>query len=151
MIKISEVMSTELITLDVTESVAKARELMNEKHIRHLLIVDDKGTLVGLVSERDMLRSGISTLEEEHDVKREQIEPSLNVSEIMTVNIKSMHPTDSLRAAGLELQKNRYGCLPVVAGKQLKGIITDSDFVGVAIDMIELQDQLEDDISDDLP
>ena len=47
----------------------------------------------------------------------------------------------NLRQAALRLQEYRYGCLPVVAKGKLIGIITDSDFVAVAINLLE---QLED-------
>jgi CBS domain-containing protein len=47
----------------------------------------------------------------------------------------------SLRQAALFLEKHRIGCLPVVTDGDLRGIITDTDFVGVAINLLE---QMED-------
>jgi CBS domain-containing protein len=62
----------------------------------------------------------------------------------MTEDILTTHPKDSLRAAGLTLQKHKYGCLPVIENGSLVGIITDSDYVGVAINLIEEHDAFED-------
>ena len=54
---------------------------------------------------------------------------------------------DSLRQAALFLQSHKYGCLPVVAGERLVGIITDSDFISIAINLleqVELAEEAED-------
>ena len=55
----------------------------------------------------------------------------------MTEGILTTHPKYSLRAAGLTLQKHKHGCLPIIDNGALVEIITDSDFVGVAINLIE--------------
>lgn len=48
-----------------------------------------------------------------------------------------MYTENGVRQAALFLEKHKIGCLPVVTGGTLQGIITDTDFVGVAINLLE--------------
>jgi CBS domain-containing protein len=52
-------------------------------------------------------------------------------------------PRAGLKESALYMQKHKVGCLPVVHNKQLVGIITDSDFVAIAINLLELQEDSE--------
>jgi len=141
MITVKEIMTTELVTLKQTDNLETARTIMYERGIRHIPLIDDDTKLVGLVTQRDVLRASTSTLEgDKHLIDESQI----SLGDIMTGNVSFAHPKDSLRVAGIELQKEKYGCLPVVENDKLVGIITDTDFVGVAIDLIEHMDFAED-------
>ena len=67
----------------------------------------------------------------------------------MTTPVDTVAETASLRGAALHLQKNKLGCLPVVTADKLVGIITDSDFVAVAINLMELLEEAEAEEGDD--
>ena len=136
MITVSEVMSTEVITLKATDSISIAVSAMTENNIRHLPIVDAQNQVIGIISQRDVLKAG--------SLAKENNQQAKPISDIMSKDILTIHPKDSLKAAGLTLQKHKYGCLPVIKDKSLIGIITDSDFVTVAINLIEEQDNFED-------
>ena len=146
MITVKEVMTTELVTLKQSDSIKDARKIMSEKGIRHIPVVGEQGELIGIVTQRDVLRAGSSCLNENNlDENNEQLDDSkVQVQKIMSDQVSLTHPKESLRVAGLELQRQKYGCLPVVEKNKLVGIITDSDFVGVAIDLIEHMDFAED-------
>ena len=62
MITVNEVMSTQVITLQATDSVSAASELMKNKEVRHIPIVDDNHFPVGIVTQRDILRAQDSDL-----------------------------------------------------------------------------------------
>jgi CBS domain-containing protein len=142
MITVNEVMSTEIITLKVSDSVSAARKLMRKENIRHIPIVTEHLSPVGIVTQRDLLRAQVSVLTGDNN---QAIDENLvPVEQIMSSKIAFVHPDDSLRSAGLKIQKHKYGCLPVVDNNQLVGIITDSDFVSVAIDLIEQMEYTED-------
>ena len=141
MITVKEIMTTEPWTLKATDSLEAARQLMTEKHIRHIPIVDDQGRLVGLVTHRDLLAASIPQLADMGDEQRMAFEASTPLQKIMTTELSVISETMNLRQAALHLQAHKYGCLPVVSQGKLTGIITDSDFVAVAIDLLE---QLED-------
>ena len=69
----------------------------------------------------------------------------------MRKNVMTVAPQAGLKESAYYMQKHKVGCLPVVAHHKLVGIITDSDFVTIAIHLLELQensepDEMEDDI-----
>ncbi len=141
MITVKEVMSENVLTLKASDSVSVARKLMKEEDIRHIPIVNDNHFPVGIITQRDILRARDSELSgESHLVDDSQI----LLEQIMSRKISYSLASDPLRSAGLKLQKNKYGCLPVMNNNKLVGIITDYDFVGVAINLIEQADQSED-------
>ncbi len=137
MITVSEIMTTEVITLKATDSVSIAASVMTENNIRHLPIVDTHNQVIGIISQRDVLGAG--ELAGDNKIPKAKI-----VSDIMSKDILTTHPKDSLKSAGLTLQKYKYGCLPVIENQSLVGIISDTDFVAVAINLIKNQDDTED-------
>ena len=142
MFTIAEVMNTDLYTLGPDSSVADARRLMAEHHIRHIPIVAKGNRLVGVVSQRDVLAAADSSLVVTAEDEAAQ-EAHIDVSTIMTVSVNSIEESASLRGAALYLQKQKIGCLPVVRGEILVGIITDSDFVAIAINLMEQLEESE--------
>lgn len=142
MITVSEVMSTDLVTLKSSASIAVAKELMRTENIRHIPIVNDDRAPLGIVTQRDILRAQASALADGGNQAID--ENTVSVAQIMSSKIAYVHPNEPLRSAGLKIQKYKYGCLPVVDNNQLLGIITDTDFVGVAIDLIEQMEFSED-------
>jgi CBS domain-containing membrane protein len=137
MITVKEIMTTELYTLQETDTLQEARRLMMEENIRHLPIMDKAGKLVGLVTQRDLLAASLSRVAHVQDDERQTFEASIPLKQIMTTNLLVVHEKMNLREAARLLQDHKYGCLPVVTRGKLKGIITDSDFVAVAINLLE--------------
>ena len=134
MITVNEIMSENVITLKASDSVSSAKELMKNEDIRHLPVVDDNNFPVGIVTQRDIFKAQDSELNgDNHIINDEQV----LLEQIMSRKISYALPDEPLRSAGLKLQKNKYGCLPVMDNDKLVGIITDFDFVGVAINLIE--------------
>jgi len=144
MFTISEIMNTDLYTLEEDDSVLDARRLMAEHHIRHIPVVAGGKRLVGLVSQRDVLAAADSNLVIAAEDSQAQ-EAYVTVSSIMSVSVNTVDESASLRGAALYMQKNKIGCLPVLRGDKLVGIITDSDFVAIAINLME---QMEDGVAD---
>jgi CBS domain-containing membrane protein len=142
MFSVAEVMNTDLLTLGVDNSVKEARELMSVHHIRHIPIVTGSNRLLGLVSQRDVLAAADSTLlvtPEDSAVE----EADISVASIMTVSVNTVEENANLRGAALYMQKHKIGCLPVLREEKLVGIVTDSDFIAVAIDLMEQVEELE--------
>ncbi len=136
MITIDEFMTKKPCTLRDTNTINDARKIMTEKHIRHIPITDSENQVLGLVTQRDLLAAT------EPALKNAKADTSL--SEIMIRNVSIVHPSDSLRQAALYLQEHKYGCLPVVLDDYLVGIITDSDFIAIAINLLEQVELTED-------
>ncbi|MDJ0939301.1 MAG: CBS domain-containing protein [Woeseiaceae bacterium] len=143
MFSIDAIMTTDLITIAPSSTLAEARALLQEHRIHHLPVVDADHTLVGLMTLTDVLAASDSSLRDEGSRIRAA---NINISEVMVTDIATVDENASLRQAALFLEKHKIGCLPVVSNGTLKGIITDSDFVAVAINLLE---QLESSEPDD--
>ena len=146
MITVDEIMSVNVQTLNQKNNLPDAKQLMENQGIHHVPVIDDAGAVVGLVSHRDVLRASGSSLGGDGV---EQDPAEIVIKEFMTPNVTTVDGRASLREAALFLQKHQYGCLPVVTDGQLKGIITDSDFVAIAIDLLEQAEQAENTDLDD--
>lgn len=136
MLTVAEIMTSNPLTLGPDDSLAAARKLMAENNIRHVPIVAADGSPVGVVSQRDVLAAEDSTVIPRSE-EEEASEGFVALSAIMTSPAKSVDEHASLRGAALHLQKHRFGCLLVTRDDALVGIITDTDFVAVAINLME--------------
>ena len=134
MISIAEIMTTDLKTLAPDDTLGTAAHLMAERGIRHIPIVDDGGSLAGLVTQSDVLAASHSNVAADAD---EPDPGKIPVRDFMTRDVATVDERANLRQAALYLQRHKYGCLPVVTDGTLRGIVTDSDFVGVAINLLE--------------
>ena len=137
MMNLDMIMSTNLITISPKDSLATARELMHDNKIHHLPVCVDK-ELVGLVTLTNVLAATDSIL---RDPDSRLHAKDILVEEMMVKDIATVDENASLRQAALFLEKHKIGCLPVVTDGELHGIVTDTDFVGVAINLLE---QIED-------
>ncbi len=138
MFNIDVIMSTNLVTVTPESTVAEARELMRDRRIHHLPVVGESGELVGLLTQTNVLAATDSILRDPDNRIRAA---DITVGDAMITDIATVDEHATLRQAALFLEKHRIGCLPVVTDGKLVGIITDSDFVAVAINLLE---QLED-------
>jgi len=134
MMKIDEIMTTDLITIPPDENLATARSLMHDHRIHHLPVVDDDERLVGLLTLTNVLAATDSVL---RDKDKRLHAKDVIVEDIMVRDLATVDERASLRQAALFLEKHKIGCLPVVTDKKLRGIVTDTDFVAVAINLLE--------------
>jgi CBS domain-containing protein len=115
---VSQFMSTDLFTVSPDDLIDLAASVMDWRHVRHVPVEDQEGRLVGLITHRGLLRMMISSSTK-----------LTTVREIMVPDPVTVSPsTSSLEAMEL-MRNNRVGCLPVVEGDQLVGIITSYDFL----------------------
>jgi CBS domain-containing protein len=134
MIELDTIMSTDLETVGPDDTLETARQLMHDRRISHLPVVDDEGRLVGLLTLTDVLAATDSFLRDEDS----RLHPGqIPIRDVMVSDVVTVDEHAGIRQAALFLEKHRIGCLPVVTDGELKGIITDTDFVGVAINLLE--------------
>ncbi len=145
MITINEFMTAGPCTLRASDTIGDAIKIMTERHIRHIPITDDENHVLGLVTQRDVLAVTEPTFLSSEQTELTEVRSKLQLSEIMIKDVSVVHQSDSLRQAALYLQTHKYGCLPVVFDDCLVGIITDSDFIAIAINLLE-QAELSEDI-----
>jgi len=132
MISVETIMSPDPITLGPDDTLGTAHDLMNEKHIHHIPIVEKDGSLVGLISHRDILAASGSVLRNNPSDNTQ-----VHLRDIMTADVVSIPPGTGTLKAAQYIHNSRHGCLPVVDDGALIGIITEYDFVEVAINLLE--------------
>ncbi|KQB07437.1 acetoin utilization protein AcuB [Vibrio metoecus] len=147
MIKVEDMMTRNPHTLLRTHTLNDAKHLMEALDIRHIPVVDANKKLLGIVTQRDLLAA------QESNLQRIAQDPSYTLDtplyEVMHTDVMSVVPQAGLKESALYMQKHKIGCLPVVAKSELVGIITDSDFVTIAINLLELQEESEPDAMDE--
>ena len=119
--RVADLMTSQLRCLKESDTLADATAVMQELFIRHVPVVDERGQLSGIVTQRDILSF-------EH--KKDSGTP---LREIMRTDVATVSPDTPLRTAAETMIFNKYGCLPVVEGRALVGIITETDFLKLAI------------------
>lgn len=128
-ILVKDLMTTDLFTLYSDDSLKIADEIMQWRNIRHIPIVNYDEELVGLVTHRDILRHSISSLAGISQNERDDLNNSIKVENIMHTNMITVPENTPLFTAAKIIANNKIGCLPIVNGSKLVGIITEADFV----------------------
>jgi len=134
MFSLDTIMSTDLITLKPEATLAEARSLMQSNRIHHLPVIDDDEELVGLVTLTNVLAATDSFL---RDPENRIHAVDIRAKDVMVTDLATIDERASLRQAALFIEKHNIGCLPIVTDGKLRGIITDTDFVAVAINLLE--------------
>ena len=132
-LRVEDIMSKDLVTLKENESLNLAHAAMHLARIRHLPVVNDTGRLMGVVTHRDLLRAQGSALNPTHNRKRELAIPAHS---IMQKDVETMSPQTTALEAAKRLYAGKIGCLPVVENERLVGIVTEADFVRLAIEKL---------------
>jgi acetoin utilization protein AcuB len=131
MLQVRDSMSREIVTLSPDETAATALALCRERRIRHLPVLRE-GILVGIVSDRD-LRSSTPAL---GDPARAAALQKVLVEGVMTTDVVSVHPEDPIEQAANSMRERRIGCLPVLDGDELVGIVTASDVMDALVYLV---------------
>ncbi|HJN49238.1 MAG: CBS domain-containing protein [Pseudomonadales bacterium] len=142
MMTVEEIMTVDPITLGADGTLEDARNLMTQHRIRHIPIVDREGGLLGLITQRDLLAATIA-LPNAEESSVHQYESSVAVQEVMREKVDSVEESMELRSVAIKMQQTKIGCMPVLRDSKLVGIITDSDYVGVAINLLEQLDDVD--------
>ena len=137
MMTAKDLMSDKLYTLKPTDNVHQARQLMLDEHIRHIPIVDDRGEFVGLLTKRDVLAASVSVLADIDAAERDELETNIPISEVMITEVVVAEEDTPLYDAAKFMLEQKSGCLPILRGTKLVGILTEADFVQLAIHLME--------------
>jgi CBS domain-containing protein len=126
---VRDLMTAEVFVVSPDDSLSAARDLMSRRHIRHVPVVADDGSVAGLVSERDLLRRAFSSDADLPLSLQEDLLSAVKVSDVMTWEVETIEADADLASAAQLMLDNKYGCLPVVEQGVLTGILTEADFV----------------------
>jgi acetoin utilization protein AcuB len=126
-------MNTYLVTVSPDTTIIKAKDIIEQKKINHLLVVDENEKLLGLISDRDVKQSWASpaTTLSVHELN--YLLTQLTVEMIMKKKIITISPDTTIEMAALIMQENRISALPVMEAEKLVGIITTTDVLEVLL------------------
>lgn len=128
---VGDVMTTGLVLIEQNQPLSKAEEMMRSAHVRHILAVDEDGALQGVLSQRDVFHGGLLKALGYGTRARQQALDTLRVKDAMTAEPVTTTPSTALRVAAQIMAERKLGCLPVLRGEQLVGILTEGDMVMV--------------------
>ena len=129
---VQEIMTSNLVTINRNDSVAEVANIFKANNFHHLPIVDDEGSLAGIISLTDLerLKTGATLF---RNPKKEEYTRALfettRACEIMTKDIVLLHPTDTIKKAYEIFKKNQFRALPIVEKGLLIGIVTPLDIL----------------------
>lgn len=123
---VKDYMTKEVISISPEESVAHAADLMRDKGLRRLPVIE-KGQLVGLVTEGTMADASTSKATSLSIYEMNYLLNKTKIRDIMIRQVVTVEPDASLEDAIYEMMTYKVGVLPVVQNNQVVGIITDRD------------------------
>lgn len=132
MAQLSEIMNRDLVTVDKQASLRRARRILDQHRIRHLLVVEGK-RLVGIVTDRDLRQAAPSSKSPLTISERQEFMDELKVLEVMSRKLITASSTTTIREAAKVMVSEKIGCLPVVDGNQLVGIVTQADLLEMLV------------------
>ena len=133
----SQILKAPVVSLAPTASVAEAWELFCTRRFRHVPVLNRSGRIVGILSDRDVLR----------ETKNHFIAPldnsassALQVQHVMTRQVLTAHPDTSIRDIARVFFEERIGAVPIVdRGETLVGIVTRSDILRTILNSAPLE------------
>ncbi len=124
--KVRDIMVKEVATLDVNDELSLANDIMRLGRIRHLPVVDGPN-LVGIISERDLFRSSLAQALGYASKDTRDLMKTLRIKDVMVSGVITIPPDTEVCEATKIMIQEKIGCLPVVDGTQLVGLITETD------------------------
>ena len=126
--KIKDIMAKEVTTLQVTDELSLAEDIMHLGRIRHLPVTDGE-KLVGIISERDLFRASLaSAIDYDYQIKRDYMKTVI-IKEIMQTELITLTGDKDIKDAVQLMLKHKIGCIPVVENGRLVGLITETDIL----------------------
>jgi acetoin utilization protein AcuB len=133
---VGERMSSPVITIHPEMSMPDALNLMRQEHIRRLPVVDKRGRLVGIVSDKDLLNASPSDATSLSIYEVNYILSKLKVNEIMTKDVTTVTEDTPIEIAARIMADNKIGGLPVIRNQEVVGIITETDLFKIFLELL---------------
>ena len=125
--EVRDLMTPDPMTVPPGTEVGGVRRTMDDRRFRHMLVCDEAGRLLGLVSKRDLLAAAHS------DALRIDSDSGRPISELMQRNVDTVGPECCAAEAARHMLRSKRSCLPVLDdGGTVVGILTEADFLRLA-------------------
>lgn len=133
---VRDLMTQPAVTVGPTSPLRDVIQLMETEHIRHVAVVEGSGHLLGLISHRDVLRSQEGSLSGALSGEQAHMNRWIEARWVMTKEVRTVYPDTPALEAAQTLRSHNYGCVPVVEHGELVDMLTESDFVEYAIQVL---------------
>jgi acetoin utilization protein AcuB len=130
-------MKRDLVTVAPGATLEEAARLLKAHRIHHLPVVEGGDRLAGIVSDTDLRNASLDGTFGGAD--RGDSGRPVTVGEIMTRDVVTLAPGDTLDDAMLALSRERIGALPVVEGERLVGIVTKADILSALLSTLDVE------------
>lgn len=134
--KVSDRMTSEVVTLNEEQSLRDALTLQQRHKIRHIPVVAD-GSIVGILTDRDLKRASPSLLSGIDQERYDELLDTTRVAQVMTRDPRTVSPETSLKDVAKILIEGKFGALPVIEKNSLVGIITEIDLLRALHDLLD--------------
>lgn len=138
---VKHLMTEKVVTFFAEQTLPLAEDVMRIHRFRHLPVIDNDGRLVGLVTQRDLLRGQISILTGLTEEQRRARQEDVHIQTLMARDVWTVTPDTLASHAAQTLIDHKFSCLPVVDDDgKLCGIVTERDFLRFALRALEMHD-----------
>ena len=129
-------MTLKPVTITPGTSFPEAFQIMREKRIRHLPVVDEKGKLIGVVARTDLLHASPSMATSLSVFEMNFLLANLHIGKIMSAPPITVSEDAPLEEAARVMVQNKIGCLPVMHDGHLVGMITETDIFETFVEIL---------------
>lgn len=133
---VRERMTLHPLTMEPTASITEVHRYMKENNIRHLPIVDKRNRLVGLVTRETLLQAMPSSVTTLSIWEMNYAMNKIQVRDVMVKDVITVEEDVSIEKAARTMAENKIGCLPVMRGEALVGIVTDTDMLSTLMELM---------------
>ncbi|MDH3686921.1 MAG: CBS domain-containing protein [Myxococcales bacterium] len=130
-LRVEDVMTRTVKTVGRNDHLTLVDELMKVGHFRHVVVLDEDEKLAGVVSHRDIFLGALAWSMGQASRAHDRLLASTPAKEVMQSDPVTVDPATLLTEAATLMAKHKIGCLPVVRGEDLVGILTEGDFLAL--------------------
>jgi CBS domain-containing protein len=132
-LKVVDLMTPEVRTVNHNDKLSLVDELMRLGRHRHVVVLDDDGVVTGVVSRRDIFHGALAWTLGQGAAAHEKTLDSYPAKQVMQSDVVTIAPGVALAEAAELMSERKIGCLPVVDGERLVGILTEGDFLTLIV------------------
>lgn len=126
--RVRDLMSEKIVTIGVGDRLSTVEDIMTLGRVRHMPVVQG-GRLVGVVSERDLLRASLSNLTGFDKEERRAFLNGVEIARVMSAPPIVIDADASVEEAALVMAERKIGCLPAISRDTLVGMLTETDLL----------------------
>jgi CBS domain-containing protein len=131
---VRDIMTAEVTTLGRNDSLQVVKDIMTLGRVRHFPVLDD-GKVIGVVSQRDLYKASLGSVMKYGEKAQRAFLEGIAVKEVMNEPVITIAPHASVQDAARLMLEKKIGCLPVLEGSTLVGIVTETDMLKLVVAM----------------